>query len=142
MPQRTVGGVDYTNASDSRAYDVGHSLDTYFSGINTSNYESTRTVIDPRSAVDPNNADHWNSFVHDVSTTHDSDIVLTNVSDDPTGQGAVTAQATFRSTQSPGYGPKGSEQETCTLWNINFTLSEPTPSEYRILKTNGEHSSC
>jgi hypothetical protein len=134
--------VDYTDATDSRAFDVARTFDAYFSGINTRTYELTRSVIDPQSAIDPGNSAGWSSFVHDVSTTTDSNIVLHSVATDPTGQGSVVADTTFTSAQAPGYGPAGSEQETCTDWNLTTMLTEPVPGEFLILESTGSHSPC
>ncbi len=140
--RRTVGIVDYTDATDGRAFDVARTLNEYFSGINTRTYERARVVIDPRSPINPQNPASWNTFIHDVSTTTDSDIMLHGVSTDTTGAGSALADVTFRSIQAPGYGPAGSEQETCTDWNLTYTLTEPIPRNFLIFEANGTHAPC
>ena len=58
------------------------------------------------------------------------------------GAVAVTARVAFRSTQAAGMGPKGSENETCTRWQVTYSLSEPGTHQYRIVRGSGTHQSC
>ncbi len=138
-PSRSVGIVDYGPATDPRAADVARALDEYFTGINTHNYQRVSALLDPRNPL--NNPDSWNSFIQGVSTTTDSDIVLSNVSDGGS-EGSVAAYVTFRSTQSPGYGPADDTQETCTRWSLTFTLTEATAHQYKIVNSRGSDSRC
>jgi hypothetical protein len=76
-----------------------------------------------------------------VSTSTDSDIVLRDVTHDANGR--LRAVVTFQSTQARGYGPKGSENETCTRWNITYILTQPDTGRYRIFaSTNASHATC
>jgi hypothetical protein len=140
---RYLGVVDYAPASaDPRAFDVAWMLDAYFSGINERDYERTRAVIDSRHPIDPHSTAGWSAFIDGVSTTYDSDIVLREVADDHLGEGSAMAWVTFQSTQDPGYGPSGSEDQTCTRWDMRYTLSEPTPGQFLLLSTGAQHTPC
>lgn len=139
----TYGVVDFSRVSgDSRALGVAMMFNEYFSGINSGNYFQALGVLDPAGVVNPNDQRQVERFVKGVSTSLNSDIVLYSLATDTTGAGALRAGVRFVSSQAPGYGPQGSENETCTRWNLTYTLTERTSGEYRILRAAGSHSSC
>jgi hypothetical protein len=143
-PETAAGAVtiDPATAADPRARPVATMLDTYFSGVNQHDAGAALSVVDPRGPVDPNDPDQVADFARAIATTSDTDIVLHAVGADPTGRGAVRAAVSFRSHQSPGYGPKTNTRETCTAWRITYVLSEPDRAAYRILASSATHQPC
>lgn len=142
-PSPTVAGiVDYgAVAADPRAADVARMFDTYFSNINGHNYDAALAVYDPAGAVNPGDPAQRNAFAHDVSTSQDSDIRLAALGTG-TAPAALTAQVTFRSNQAAGYGPASNPNETCTIWTLTYSLTQPAPGTYRILRGSGQHQTC
>jgi hypothetical protein len=141
-PVPTVGVVDYSAvAADPRAADVARMFDTYFSSINTHNYDAALAVYDPAGAINPGDPAQRNAFTHDVSTSQDSEIRVLSLGPG-TAPVAVVAQVTFRSMQAQGYGPASNPNETCTVWTISYSLTEPAPGRYRILRGSGQHQTC
>lgn len=138
-----VGVVDYSPVSgDDRAPDVATMFDTYFSNINSHNYDAAVQVYDPSGVVNPGNPRSRQSFATAMSSTADSDVQLESLGSGDGGAVAVTARVAFRSTQAAGMGPKGSENETCTRWQVTYSLSEPGTHQYRIVRGSGTHQSC
>jgi hypothetical protein len=137
-----VGIVDYSAvAADPRAADVARMFDTYFSNINSHNYDAALAVYDPAGAVNPGDPAQRSAFTHDVSTSQDSGIRLESLGPG-TAPVALVARVTFRSAQAPGYGPASNPDETCTIWTITYSLTQPAPNGYRILRGTGQHQTC
>jgi hypothetical protein len=144
-PTPTAAGLvrDDTGSDDPRTSDVAATFTTYFSGINNKNYSQALSVFDPGGVINPNDAAQAAAFGKAVSTSTDDDIVLRGLAPDSTGRGTLRAQVTFRSRQEPGYGPKGSENETCTRWEVTYVLTGGEGSGYRILDSPAAaHASC
>jgi hypothetical protein len=119
-----VGIVDIgAAAGDARAVLVGRVFDAYFSGINTKDLGRTFAVFDPSGVVNPNDADQRSGFAEGVATTQDTNVRLVGIGP-PTGNGAaLTARVTFVSHQAAGYGPARNPDETCTDWDITYSLT-------------------
>ncbi|MCA2215392.1 hypothetical protein [Jidongwangia harbinensis] len=125
---------------DPPAAEVARVFDTYFSGINTKDYDSVRPVLDPAGVVDPTDDAQMAVFAEGTATTQDSDITLRSIEGadgDP-----VRALVTFRSRQDAGDGPKGRSQETCTHWQIRYDLSHDTTAGYRIVRGKATDRPC
>ncbi|MGX6603601.1 hypothetical protein ACWKSP_15875 [Micromonosporaceae bacterium Da 78-11] len=123
--------------TDDRATGIGLMLDTYFSGINAKDYAKVATVLDPAGSIDPGNADEMTDLARGTRSTRDSDISLNRLLD--LGGDQVRAEVTFRSAQKAGDGPRGRTGETCTRWDIAYTLSiDP----YRIVRSKASSQPC
>lgn len=133
--------IDQSVASDPRAVQVATMFNTYFQGINTKNYAQSVAEYDPSGVVNPNDPAQVSSFEQAVSTSSDSQIDLLGISPSGTGP-ATTAQLTFQSTQAAGYGPAGNTGETCTNWNLTYTLSQSAAGDYLILGTQSASDSA
>jgi hypothetical protein len=127
-----------STVADSRAVDVATMFDTYFSGINNKQYDAVGSVLDPAGSIDPGNANQMAGLAKGTRSTQDSQIVLEDITE--SGSGALLAEVTFQSNQSPGDGPKGRTQETCTVWDVTYTVS--MISGYRILRSRGPSRPC
>ena len=117
---------------------VAAMFDTYFSGINNHAPGQALAVFDPSGRLDPTDADQADRFAHDVSTTHDDEIVLGRVADNGD---SVSATVHFRSHQQAGYGPASNPSQTCNRWSVAYTLSD-NGGELRILRGTGKPSGC
>ena len=139
-----VGIVKIDVATDDPAVnDVAATLDDYFSGLNNKDYGRALSTFDPAGTVNPNNPSSAAAFRQAVSTSTDSDVVLRRLAQDNTGKGVLQAQVTFQSNQSAGFGPKGSENETCTRWDVTYILTQPSGPRYRIFgSTTAIHTPC
>jgi hypothetical protein len=138
----TVGVVAISSsvANDPQAQSVAGIFNTYFSSINQHHYEHALSVFDPASPLDPSNPLTVSSLAREDATTTDSNIALTEVR--PSGNGlAAEAALTFQSQQAAGYGPAGSPNQTCTVWHLRYTLTQPSGS-YLIYKVKGTHTRC
>jgi hypothetical protein len=124
--------------TDSRAPDVAAMFDTYFGGINSKDYNAVGSVLDPSGSIDPSNAAQMRAVANGTRTTQDSGVSLALLED--AGPGLLHAEVTFRSTQAPGDGPHGRPAETCTAWDIVYTLT--TGDAYRIKKSKATSSPC
>lgn len=142
--QTQVGVVQLGSGvqGDSRATDVGSMFDTYFSGINQQQYTRALSVFDPSGMINPNDASKVQAFSQADSTSTDSNVVLVSIN--PSGTDPVTsAEVTFQSQQSPGYGPSSNPNETCTNWNITYNLSQDSSGGYLIFNVSTySHSTC
>jgi hypothetical protein len=140
-PSETAAGIVVISPSvgDSRATDVATMFNTYFSGINSRDYQVAASVFDPSGPINPNDPAEVSTMAKGLATTTDSEVLLREVAD--ATDGTVRAVVTFRSSQAPGYGPKGHEQETCTQWSIVYSLRQ-TANGYLILRTKGTSSRC
>jgi hypothetical protein len=139
-----VGIVKIDVATDDPAVNgVAETLDDYFSGLNNKDFDRALSTFDPAGIVNPNNPSSAAAFRQAVSTSTDSDVVLRRLAQDNTGKGVLQAQVTFQSNQSAGFGPKGSENETCTRWDVTYILTQPSGTRYRIFgSTTAIHTPC
>lgn len=141
LPERTVGLVAIRDTvTDWRAEDVARMFDTYFSAINRADYAAAAAVFDPAGSFDPRDPRQLRRFAAGLATTTDSDIVLSALATDITGQ--LVANVSFQSSQEPGYGPRGRESETCTRWDVAYTLTETAPGEWLINRSRGSSTPC
>jgi hypothetical protein len=137
----TVGIVDIgAVANDSRAVSVGRVFDAYFSGINTQDLSRTFAVFDPAGVVDPNDADQRSAFADAVATSQDTNVRVVGIGP-PAGDGvALTARVTFVSHQAAGYGPARNPDETCTDWDVTYSLTDAAGGGYLILRSSANRS--
>lgn len=138
----TVGVVSIGSAvaDDPRAQTVAGIFNTYFSSINQRDYTQALSVFDPGSPLHPQSPSTVRSLTDADATTTDSNVVLTSLR--PPGNGPATeAAVTFRSRQAAGYGPAGSPDQTCTVWQLRYTLTQSSGS-YLIYKVKGAHAGC
>jgi hypothetical protein len=124
--------------TDGRADEVVAMLDVYFNGINAKDYPAVGTVLDPDGTTDPDDEDDMDELADGTRSTRDSDIMLTSIDD--LDHGLLSAEVTFRSRQKAGDGPRGRPAETCTRWDIVYTLSHH--SAYRIRKSDAKSQPC
>lgn len=114
----------------------------FYGAINTGDYDTALTYYDPAAkAVDLQSESSRSSWKHTMSTTEESDVALTGLSDT---EGYTAATVSFRSHQDPGYGPGSDPDQTCTDWNVTYWLTDDGGT-YRIFKapTKGvSHSGC
>lgn len=142
LPGATVGLVNYSEAAGTpEAVDIARMFDGYFSAINAKDANRAISYFDPAGVVDPNDPNARSRLAQAIATTTDSDIALRAVSRDTTNEQGWTARVTFRSNQQPGYGPRGREAETCTLWDAIYRLSY-SDQTYRILQSTATNSPC
>ena len=130
----TVGIVDFGGvADDNRAADVARMFDSYFSSINSHDYNTALSLYDPSGVVNPGVDKQRSSFIHGVSTTQDTDVSLVRLAAGD-GTAVVNAEVTFQSTQQPPFGPKTNPNETCTRWDLQYELTQPGSGRYLILR--------
>ncbi|AYF74808.1 hypothetical protein D7D52_14085 [Nocardia yunnanensis] len=106
-------------AGDSRAIAIATTLNAYFSGINSGNYDAAIEELDP--SLRGNRA----SFAQGWASSTDRNIEVIEVDSGP------SARVTFQSTQAAGQGPRGLEDATCVNWDLRYTFSQPG-SDYLI----------
>ncbi|WP_055527649.1 hypothetical protein [Streptomyces graminilatus] len=134
--------VDYSQVADHpRARGVATMFAHFYGAINKRDYPKAMRRYDPGSSVvNVNSAKSRASWTRDMSTTQESGIVLTGLSNDGT---YTLATVSFRSTQDPGYGPYSNPDDTCDDWTITYQLTNT--KGYRIFKAPREgvsHTSC
>jgi hypothetical protein len=133
-PPATVGLVRIASGfvTDPRATAVASMFDAYFTGIDQKDYPAALSEYDPAGTVNPNDVQQAQQFQKGVSSSNDTDIVLTGIA--PTGQAApaTSAQVTFQSTQSAGMGPPDATGEICTKWQLTYVLSQAANGSYLI----------
>ena len=135
----TMGG---NVSDDSEATAVAQMFDTYFSGINSKNYQQALSVFDPSGIVDPNDSSQAQSFINGVKTSNDSHVTLVNV-DPSDGSIVQSAEVQFTSHQQAGYGPKDDPGATCTDWDVTYVLTQDSSGSYLINSVSGaSDSSC
>ncbi len=134
-----VGMVTIDNGlTDPRAQDVAAMLDTYFTGINAHDMDLVASVLDPSGVVDPASPREMQALADDTSTTRDDDVTLWSL----TGKGStLRAHVTFRSRQQAGMGPRSDPGQTCTRWELDYTLRARSDG-YRIVRSSGPPSAC
>lgn len=121
---------------DYRASEVAAMFNTYFSGINNKDYDAVGSVLDPAGNIDPDDSGQMAGLAHGTRSTRDSAVTLLTLDD--AGDGLLTAEVVFRSNQDVGDGPGGRRKETCTRWDIVYTLSTP----YRIRSNTASSEPC
>ncbi|WP_345129305.1 hypothetical protein [Dactylosporangium darangshiense] len=107
-------------------------FDTYFSAVNSRNAGAALAVMDPSGSINQNDSSAVRRFSDGISTSTDDDILLLTLGPDSSGKGLLQARVTFRSRQDPGKGPKGRESETCTRWDVTYSITKPGGGDYRI----------
>jgi len=127
-------------ADNPQARDAAKMFRTYFSGINHHDYSSAISVFDPAGSFSPYNPDNVRAMASGLATTTDSRIVLARLQPSSTGP-ARKAEVRFRSHQAAGYGPSGNVFQTCTKWDLEYTLSY-SAGKYLIDKVKGTHTRC
>jgi hypothetical protein len=130
-----------SGVTDPRTADVAAMFDSHFSAVNAKNYTQALAAYDPAGVINPNDPAQASSYQHDVSTTTDDQITLRSVGPDPSGKGVLAARVTFRSNQQAGYGPKDRPDETCTRWDVTYTISRPD-GVYKIFAGKATNSPC
>jgi hypothetical protein len=134
--------VDYSRIADEPdANEVATMFARFYGAINRRDYDGALKHYDPKSkVVDLASAASRNNWVHDMSTTKDTDLVLSELS----VSGSYTlATLTFTSHQDVGYGPASSRDDTCDDWTVTYQLTRT--KGYRIFKAPGEgvsHAPC
>ncbi|MFI6856101.1 hypothetical protein [Streptomyces sp. NPDC050416] len=123
--------VDYSQVSgDPEAQEVAAMFARFFGAINNHDYDRALGYYDPATtAVDLDSTKSRNEWKQVMSTTKDSDIVLSGL--DTSGT-YTFATVNFRSRQSPGYGPGKRKNDTCDDWTVTYQLTRT--DGYRILK--------
>jgi hypothetical protein len=104
------------NVDSSVARRVADVFDTYFTGINQRDPGRSLAVMTPRLQGD---ADSRAEFAKNVSTSHDTDVVIHSLT--MPSAGVARASVTFTSTQAQEYGNEGN---TCLRWSLTYTLQE------------------
>jgi hypothetical protein len=129
-------------ASDPAATTVAQMFNTYFTGINSRNYQQALDEFDPSGIVDPNDSTQAQSFIDGVKTSKDSNVTIVGV--DPSDGSAVqSAELQFTSHQKAGYGPQDAPDETCTDWDVTYELTQDSSDGYLIYKVaSGTDSGC
>jgi hypothetical protein len=121
-----------------RADEVVAMLDVYFNGINAKDYPAVGTVLDPDGTTDPDDEDDMKELADGTRSTKDSQVTLTSLDD--AGDKLLSAEVTFRSNQKTGDGPEDRPAETCTQWDIVYTLSHD--GAYRIRESDASSQPC
>lgn len=103
-------------ADSSAANGVARTFDTYFTGINDRDPGRSLAVMTSRAKGGP---EGQATFAKDVSTSHDTDVVIHSLTTPSPGE--ARAAVTFTSTQAPEYGEGGN---TCLRWSLIYTLEE------------------
>lgn len=127
------------SVGDTRAADIAAMFETYFGGINDKDYDVVATVLDPSGSINPNDAREMSAFAKGTRSTHDSDVTLNAISD--LSGSRMLADVTFESRQKAGDGPRGRASETCTRWDIAYTVSS-TSGQYKIVKGKASSRPC
>ncbi|GGL95961.1 hypothetical protein GCM10010129_44780 [Streptomyces fumigatiscleroticus] len=127
--------VDYSLvADDPEAEEVAAMFARFYGAVNNGDYDTALDLYDPAtSAVDVDSAESRAEWVEVMSTTQDSDVVLGALRS--SGEHTL-ATLSFRSRQSPGYGPAGRPGDTCDDWTVTYQLTRT--DGYRIYKAPKE----
>lgn len=126
--------------TDERVTDIAAMFDLYYRGINDKDYDSVGSVLDPAGSIDPGNPKQMADLAKGTRSTQDSAVALislTDVTDD-----LLAAEVTFRSSQKPGDGPRGRTGETCTHWDIVYTVNAASDATYKIRKSRATSRPC
>lgn len=120
------------------ATEVAAMFETYFGAINADDPARALSVVQPSRKLDPSKPGDVADFSRAISTTRDEDIRLGAVSG---GGSTVSAELSFHSRQDPGYGPKGSPNETCTAWTMHYLLVDGGAG-LLIKSVEAQHRAC
>ena len=140
----SVGSVSISSSAsgDSAATAVAGMFNTYFTGINSRNYQQAVSVLDPNGKVtNPNDSNEVQQFANGVSTTSDSAMTLVNITPSDSSP-AQSAEVRFTSHQQAGYGPKDDPSATCTNWDNTYMLSQGSSGNYLINNVSSHDSAC
>jgi hypothetical protein len=140
----SVGGVGIGDSilGDPAATAVAGMFNTYFTGINSRDYQQALSVFDPGGVINPNDSNQVRQFTDGVSTTSDSAITLADITPSD-GSPVQSAELHLTSQQQAGYGPKDDPNATCTNWDITYTLSQDSSGNYLINNvSNSTDSAC
>ncbi|MGI5243424.1 hypothetical protein [Dactylosporangium sp. CA-139066] len=128
-----VGSVRLDPSLDpAQAPAVAAVFDKYFSAVNARNASAALAVMDPGGSINQGDAGAVKRFSDGISTSTDDDVLLLTLGPDSSGKGLLQARVTFRSHQDAGKGPKGRESETCTRWDVTYSITKPGGGDYRI----------
>jgi hypothetical protein len=92
---------------------IALTFETYFGGINMRNFNQAYATYSPQYQSNVSEP----SFASTDSTSTDSNVAITSVTDNP--DTSVTAVVTFTSNQAASLGPNN---ETCTNWTLAYHL--------------------
>ena len=142
-PPASVGNVNIGDSvsADSAAPAVAGMFNTYFTGINNQDYQQALSVFDPNGVINPDDSSQVQQFANGVSTTSDSGMTLINMTP-ADGSTVQSAEVQFTSRQQAGYGPKDDTSETCTNWDVTYTLSQSSSGNYLIYNVSGSTDSA
>ena len=127
--------------SDPRVGDVAAMFDSHFSAVNAKDYAKAIAAYDPAGVINPNDPAQASDFRQAISTTTDDQIMLRSIGPDSSGRGVLVARVTFRSHQQAGYGPRERPNETCTAWDVTYSVSQPGGT-YKIFAGKASNSAC
>ena len=137
-----IVGIGNSISGDSAATTIAGMFNTYFSGINSRNYQQALSVLDPSGVIDPSNSSQVQQFAHGVSTTTDSSVTLVDI-EPADGSVVQSAEVKFTSNQQAGYGPQDDPSATCTNWDVTYVLSRDSSGNYLISNvSNSSDSAC
>jgi hypothetical protein len=139
-----VGSVRLDPSLDpAQAPAVAAVFDKYFTAVNARNAGAALAVMDPGGSINQGDSGAVKRFSDGISTSTDDDILLLTLGPDSSGKGLLQARVTFRSHQDAGKGPKGRESETCTRWDVTYSLTRPGGGDYRIWgSTSAANRAC
>jgi len=106
--------------TDVNAASVQQSLDTYFSAIDSEQYQTAWDQLTPAEQAITHN-DSEQVFAADLATTQDSDVVITNMT--LANDGSDSVDLTFTSHQAAAESPDGAS--TCDNWSMVYSMAEP-----------------
>jgi hypothetical protein len=125
-------GVDIAAiAGNQLSVGVGTMFGVYFDGINLHDASIVNTVLIHKQNVA--------AFERGIRTTTDDHVVVLTLEPDPAAAGDLVSRVQFRSTQSPGLGPRPGE--SCTLWDNTYHLHF-SHGRYQILKAVPTNQPC
>jgi hypothetical protein len=137
-------GIGAVN-TDPNVTNVASVIGDYFAGIDARNYlQAWNLYTQAQQAAVP--FQPWSS---ELSTTHDSQIAVQTIQQDPAA--GLDATVLFQSHQAPQYGPN--QGETCTNWSLVYQLvpsggqpaSPATTPSYligKVTNVGAGHSPC
>lgn len=120
-------GLDATTASG-----IVSTLNTYFDGINSGDYQRAWNVLSPNMQA----AIPFATFREGVLTTFDSDIEIVSAGTKP--EGGVIVGLTFTSIQDAAHGPDG---DTCDVWTLDYHFVQDAGQTWLIDKALGRDGS-
>lgn len=118
-------------------------LDKYFSGINSADYDSAWSTYSPTLQAKVGGRDKWEDG---ISGTTESDVVVQQQTPNSAKNGdQATLELTFTSNQPGDEGPNPGE--TCTNWTLDYDMTATGGDDYTInsVKHHGntpEHTGC